>query len=258
MSTIKIDNLSFSYDQIEVFRDLCFTLRKDKSLSIIGGSGEGKTTLLKILNGDLKYNGNVLINGKEVSCNSNNIYSVVFKDTPFINKVVKDELRYALENLEFSKNEIDSKINILNDYFSIKKILNKDISSLSRNDKILVKILSYAITNPCYLALDDLLVYLNNRTKILLLNYLNSNNVILINVTSDLEDVIYTDYILCLYKGISAIDGKTMDVLANEKLLKRLGFSLPFMYDLSMQLKLYGLVKKVYFNKELLVKNLWK
>ena len=94
--------------------------------------------------------------------------------------------------------------------------------------------------------------------KLLLLNYLNSKNILLINVTTNMEDVLYTDYVLCIYKGISAIDGKTLDVLENEKLLKRLGLSLPFMVDLSIQLKLYGLINKIYLNKEAMVKNLWK
>ena len=99
---------------------------------------------------------------------------------------------------------------------------------------------------------------LDLRTKILLLNYFNSKNILLINVTSDLEDTLYTDYIMCLYNGISGIDGRTLDVLEEEKILKRLGFSLPFMIDLSIQLKLYGLINKTYLNKEAMVKNLWK
>ena len=93
---------------------------------------------------------------------------------------------------------------------------------------------------------------------ILLLNYLNYKNIILINVTSDLEDVLYTDYVLCLFDGKSAIDGKTIDVLKNEKILKRLGFSLPFMVDLSIQLQAYNLISKMYLNKEAMVRNLWK
>ena len=92
----------------------------------------------------------------------------------------------------------------------------------------------------------------------LLLNYLNSKKITLINVTSDMEDVLYTDYVLCLYNGIDAIDGKSLEVLKNEKILKRLGLSLPFMIDLSIQLELYGLINRVYLNKEAMVKNLWK
>ena len=95
----------------------------------------------------------------------------------------------------------------------INRILNKAIESLSVNDKDLVKILSYAIMKPSYLCIDGLLGYLDNRTKILLLNYLNTKEILLINVTSDMDDALYTDYTLCLYDGISAIDGKTLDVL---------------------------------------------
>ena len=123
---------------------------------------------------------------------------------------------------------------------------------------MLVKILSYALIKPSYIAIDDLLIDLNTRTKILLLNYLNSKEITLINVTSNMEDVLYTDYTLCLYDGISAIDGKTLDVLDNEKVLKRLGFDLPFMVDLSIQLQLYGLINRSYLNKEGMVDALWK
>ena len=122
----------------------------------------------------------------------------------------------------------------------------------------MVKILSYAIYYPEYLALDDILLYLNERTKILLLNYLNYKNIRLINVTSNIEDTLYTDYTLVLYNGINAIDGKTFDVLKEEKILKRLGLNLPFYLDLSIQLKLYGLINRTYLNKEDLVKRLWK
>ena len=73
-------------------------------------------------------------------------------------------------------------------FFGINKILNKSINNLNLNDRTLVKILSYAIMEPTYLALDDLLVDLDTRTKILLLNYLNSKDIMLINVnTSFLE-----------------------------------------------------------------------
>ncbi len=263
MSNIKIKDLKFSYDKKNyIFDNLNFTLRKDKTLSIVGTGACGKTTLLKILNGELDYEGSITINGLEVKEENflelRKCIAVIFRDTSFITDVVKNELRFSLENINEDPAIIKEKINEINEYFGINKLLNKNIDSLSLNDKTLVKILSYALIEPSYIALDDLLDDLNLRTKILLLNYLNSKNILLINVTTNMEDVLYTDYVLCLYKGISAIDGKTLDVLENEKLLKRLGLSLPFMVDLSIQLKLYGLINKIYLNKEAMVKNLWK
>ena len=262
MSTIKITDLNFSYNEVEVFKKLNFTLNNKKTLSIIGTPSSGKTTLLKILNGELEYNGSVQISGILVKPKNkealNKLIAVVFRDYEFVGDTVKEELRFSLENINLPPKEINKRIADINDFFGINKILNKSIDNLSVNDRVLVSILSFAITFPSYLAVDDLLIYLNERTKLLLLNYLNSYNICLINVTSNMEDILYTDYTLCLYNGISAIDGKTLDVLKNEKVLKRLGLSLPFYVDLSIQLKLYGLVNKIYLNKEMLVRNLWK
>lgn len=263
MGNIKLRDLRFSYDsKNQVFKEINFMLRKDKTLSIIGTPGSGKTTLLRILNGELSYEGEVLINGVEVNKDNfdalRKCIAVVYKDTDFIAELVKDELKYSLENMNIAPAEINKKVSQLNDYFGINKLLNKKVKDLNLNDRTLVKILSYALIEPTYIALDDLLIDLNTRTKILLLNYLNTKNITLINVTTNMEDVLYTDYIMCLYDGISAIDGKTLDVLKNEKVLKRLGLSLPFMLDLSIQLELYGLLKKSYLNKEAMVKDLWK
>ncbi len=262
MSNIRISELYFSYSDIRVFSNLNFTLRKDKTLSIIGPSGSGKTTLLKILNGELPYEGKILISNTEVSDNNfeelRSKIAVVYNNNEFFNELVKDELRFSLENINLSPKEIKQRISELDDFFGIKKIFNKPIDILSTNDRVLVKILSYAIYFPEYLALDDLLIYLNERTKILLLNYLNNKNIRLINVTSNIEDVLYTDYTLVLYNNINAIDGKTLDVLKEEKILKRMGLDIPFYLDLSIQLKLYGLINKTYLNKEDLVRHLWK
>ncbi len=262
MSNIRISELGYSYFDTGVFSSLNFTLRKDKTLSIIGPSGSGKTTLLRILNGELSYDGSVLISDVEV--NENNFeelrskIAVVYDTNEFFNELVKDELRFSLENLGINPKEIKNRIEELDEFFGIKKIFNKPIEILSTNDKTLVKILSYAIYFPEYIALDDLLIFLNERTKILLLNYLNYKNIKLINVTSNIEDTLYTDYTLVLYNKINAIDGKTLDVLKEEKILKRMGLDLPFYLDLSIQLKLYGLINRTYLNKEDLVKRLWK
>lgn len=263
MGNMKLKNLKFSYDKENyVFKDLNFTLRKDKSLSIIGTPGSGKTTLLRILNGELPYEGEVIINGLDVNTDNfdalRKCIAVVYRETGFLTDIVKDELKYSLENMNVEPKDIKSRLGEINDYFNINKLLNKKVRDLSLNDRTLVKILSYALIEPTYIVLDDLLIDLNTRTKILLLNYLNTKNITLINVTTDMEDVLYTDYIMCLYDGISAIDGKTLEVLKNEKLLKRLGFNLPFILDLSIQLELYGLLNKSYLNKEAMVKDLWK
>ena len=262
VSYIRLKNVQFSYEETQVFKDLNFYLPKNKTLSIIGPSGSGKTTLLRLLNNELSYDGEIDISGVQVNSDNFNILkryiAVVYDNNSFQHEIVKDELRYSLENINVSPKQIKVVIDELNSFFDIKKILNKPIEHLSMSDRYLVKILSYAVMKPSYLCLDGLLGYLDNRTKILLLNYLNYKEIILINVTSNMDDTLFTDYTLCLYYGISAIDGKTLDVFKEEKIIRRLGLDLPFMMDISIQLQYYQLINKIYLNKEKLVKKLWK
>lgn len=91
-----------------------------------------------------------------------------------------------------------------------------------------------------------------------LFEYLNNNNINFINVTNNIELVLYTKYLIVYDKENIIIEGNTLDVLKEEKILKRIGIELPFMIDLSLLLKDYSLIDKIYLDKESLVDLLWK
>lgn len=60
MSQIKIKNLSFSYNsQNVIFDNLSLEFDSNWKLGLIGRNGKGKTTLLKLLSGELKGKGNI-------------------------------------------------------------------------------------------------------------------------------------------------------------------------------------------------------
>ena len=252
MCNIKLKNVSYVVSDSFLLQNISYTLRKNKTLSIIGPSGSGKTTLVKVLGGLLPFEGEILLDGEKMSQErlKEQVIPIFYEDSlPNVNLMTYFSATYP----NFKETLFE-----LNDYFQMEELLNVFFSELSFSNQILMEILFASLKQPKYLVIDDLLSYLDYRTKILLLNYLNSKHILLINVTSDLEDVLFTDSILCLYEGSIAIEGNTLAVLQNEKLLKRMGFSLPFYVDLSIQLKLYGLIKRVYLNKEDLVNALWK
>ena len=65
---IEVDDVSFSYGEHEVLRNINFSIHKGDYLAIVGGNGSGKTTLLKIILGLLKpSSGSVRLFGKDVS-----------------------------------------------------------------------------------------------------------------------------------------------------------------------------------------------
>ena len=63
---IKVENLNFSYGKRQVLKGLSFGIEKGSSVSILGANGSGKSTLLRVMLGFLKFNGLILINGKNL------------------------------------------------------------------------------------------------------------------------------------------------------------------------------------------------
>ena len=64
---IEIRNVAFSYDTRPILKDIDLSIPKGKLVAIMGGSGCGKTTLLRLLSGQLKpQRGEVIVNGQHV------------------------------------------------------------------------------------------------------------------------------------------------------------------------------------------------
>ncbi len=67
MSILKVENIKKSFGNIEVLKDISFSLEKGEVLSIIGSSGSGKTTLLRCLNFlEFAENGKIIVDDEEL------------------------------------------------------------------------------------------------------------------------------------------------------------------------------------------------
>ena len=68
MSTIVIENVSFSYDSEPVLHDLSVQIASGDFVCVLGESGCGKSTLLRVLSGLAQpTEGRILIGGKEIT-----------------------------------------------------------------------------------------------------------------------------------------------------------------------------------------------
>jgi phospholipid/cholesterol/gamma-HCH transport system ATP-binding protein len=64
---IEIQDVSFSYDQRPILKNINLVVPRGKVVSIMGGSGCGKTTLLRLIGGQLKpSSGSVVVDGQAV------------------------------------------------------------------------------------------------------------------------------------------------------------------------------------------------
>ena len=76
-------------------------------------------------------------------------------------------------------------------------------------------------------------------------------------ITSNVENTLYADYIFVYEDKNLILEGLRDIVLKEEKTLKKLGYGLPFVTDLSTQLIYYDIFDKPYFNLDELVDDLW-
>ncbi|SNT11000.1 ATP-binding cassette, subfamily B, multidrug efflux pump [Anaerovirgula multivorans] len=64
---LKVSHLDFSYGSKEVLRDICFEVKAGEIVGITGAVGSGKSTLINALLGLYPYEGDILINSRQLS-----------------------------------------------------------------------------------------------------------------------------------------------------------------------------------------------
>ena len=118
MNAVEVRNISFNYKGAFVFDNLSFNVKKGTFITIVGKGGSGKSTLFRILAGDLKCDGSILILDKSINTSlENGNLGLISPDLYYFKKdIVIDEL---IDNLKYKGIDFD-KINS-----NIKKVSKK-------------------------------------------------------------------------------------------------------------------------------------
>ena len=68
MESITLNGIEYAYDSAPVLQDICLTIRKGEFFTLLGSSGCGKTTLLRLMAGFLKPDkGTIAIDGRDIT-----------------------------------------------------------------------------------------------------------------------------------------------------------------------------------------------
>ena len=154
--------------------------------------------------------------------------------------------------------EEKARVNKVVKFFKLDNVLETRVSTCTKRFKNYLKIIKALIRNSEYIVFDDVFVNMEENDIKRIVKYCKSNNITIINITTDMENLLDSDYLIILYdKGI-AMEGKTLECLKEEQILKRLGFNLPFLVDLSIQLGYYGLLSEIIINERKMIKTIWK
>lgn len=259
MNIIRLQNITYSYEEDKVLDKFNLDIKKGHNICICAADSMGKSTLAKIFKYKIKYLGSFTINDVEVvKANSyivDNFINVVSYSDTLDNKKIVDLLFDSFK--EIDEEEQTKEVNKVIRYFKIKDTLTYKFNDLSLENKYYILLIFNLLTKDKYLVIDNILCYLRKDMIDKVYSYAKKNKVTVINLTSNLDEVFYSEYMACLYNGKIAMEGDIISCLKEEKLLKRLGFKLPFMYDLSLQLNYYEVIKGIYLDKDEMIKKIW-
>lgn len=240
-----------------------FNIKENEFVTILGNNNDLiiRTLLYIIKKGNI-FIGDAEINNDNLSIIRRRMSFVLYKHLNiFVGETVKDEIAFGLESLALKKDDIITLITREARNFNIEDLLEKDPNSLGSSDKAKMKILSALIIKPKILVLENILSELDYEDKLRVIDMLKEYTKfggVLINFSNDIEESMYGDRIILINDKKLVCDGKTLSVLNEEKLLKRLGFGLPFIIELNKYLMDYGVINKYNLNNKSLVDAIWK
>jgi phospholipid/cholesterol/gamma-HCH transport system ATP-binding protein len=120
---IEFDDVSFSYGSRPVLKNISFSVQANERVAVLGGSGEGKTTILKLVLGLLQPDsGRILIEGEDITGKGEDElrefrmkFSIVFQEGALFDSLsVRENVAFCLrEYSQMSEQEIDEKVRAL-------------------------------------------------------------------------------------------------------------------------------------------------
>ena len=183
---IRLKEVSFKYDGAKenVLENINLTVEYGETVLLSGVSGEGKSTLLSIINGVIpfvnsgEFSGSVEIDGKDVTklqiSERSKLIGTVLQnaDEQIIYDLVNEEIAFGCENLNIASEEIDRRIERFTTLMQIEK--NAKTKTLSGGQKQRLITASTLAMEQKIIILDEPLANLDTHTAHILLKALRN------------------------------------------------------------------------------------
>jgi cobalt/nickel transport system ATP-binding protein len=230
---VEISGLSYIYPDGQCgLKDIDLIIYREESVALIGPNGAGKSTLLLHLNGILRGNTTIRVQGLPV--NDKNIREIrkkvgmVFQDPEdqLFSLNVFEDVAFGPVNMGFPEEEVGKRVRQALQKVGMQGYEKRSSHHLSIGEKKRIAIATVLSLDPEILALDEPTGSLDPRGKWALIGLLRSLPVTKIIASHDLDLVAcLCQRVVILDEGKIVADGEAEQILGDKELLKMHGLA---------------------------------
>lgn len=176
---VTFDGVTFGYNpERTIIKDFDLHIHAGETVAIVGPTGAGKTTIVKLLMRFYELNqGTILIDDKDIKDFSyhklRSLFGMVLQDTWLFNGTIKENLIFGNENADEEAIQqaakmayVDHFVNTLEDGYDTE--INEESSNISQGQKQLLTIARAFLKDPKILILDEATSSVDTRTEVLI------------------------------------------------------------------------------------------
>lgn len=227
---VEFKDVTFAYKNTNILTNLNFKVKEGEKIAIVGPTGAGKTTIVKLLMNYYDLNsGQILIDKKDIKNLSKeelrSHIGIVLQEPWVFKGTIKANILYGhkdynAKRLDYAINRagINHLINTLPKGLEFE--INNDGTNISDGEKQLITIARSIYNNPDLLILDEATSAVDTRTEYLMTKAMNElmNNKTCFIIAHRLSTIKDADKIIVIN------DGTIMEIGNHQQLLKKNGF----------------------------------
>ena len=176
---VKFEHVNFGYNKDKtIINDFNASLKEGQKIAIVGSTGAGKTTIVKLL---MRFydvnNGAILVDGNNIKDfdrgELRRVFGMVLQDTWLFGGTVSDNIRYGKPDATDSEVIEAAKAAYVHHFIKTlpngyNSVLNEESNNISSGQKQLLTIARVILANPKILILDEATSSIDTRTEALL------------------------------------------------------------------------------------------